>query len=86
MSVYLYTICMKSRDLTKAQLQMLFERLAAGTHYLAKLKGRMFAEGFPPDDELFELVARAHEASHALSIRVHYLACGTGQPSRERPT
>jgi hypothetical protein len=44
----------------------------------------MFAEGFPPEDELFELVRQARDAAHALSIRVPYLACATGQPSRWR--
>jgi hypothetical protein len=66
---------MDSRDLTLAQLDALFAKLAPMSHYLRKLENRMHHECFPADDELFKLVEEAAAAMHRLAIHVHYAAC-----------
>jgi hypothetical protein len=54
--------------------------------YLNRLKQRMRRRGFRPDDPLLAAVCRAEESVHALSVEVHYLACGesTGIRARRR--
>ena len=66
---------MDSSDLTLAQLDALFAKLAPMAHYVRKLENRMHHECFPADDELFKLVEQASAAMHSLSIAVHYASC-----------
>jgi hypothetical protein len=76
---------MDSRDLTPEQLSQVFARLAPIAHYLARLKARMIEQQFPPDDELFKLVEKAHVEAHSLAMKVHELA-GGGLPPGEGGT
>ena len=73
---------MDSRDLTLAQLDALFAKLAPMAHYVRKLENRMHHECFPADDELFRLVEQASAAMHSLAIAVHYAAC---EKVKQRP-
>ena len=74
---------MDSRDLTLAQLDALFAKLAPMRHYVRKLENRMHHECFPADDGLFKLVEQASAAMHSLAIAVHYQAC---EKVKQRPT
>jgi hypothetical protein len=44
--------------------------------YLARLKARMVELNYPPDDELFQLVTKAHDGAHAAAMKVHELGGG----------
>ena len=70
LSIHPYATAMDSRDLTLAQLDALFAKLAPMAHYLRKLENRMHHECFPADDELFKLVEPASGDPRALcSVR-----------------
>lgn len=62
---------MDSLDLTEAQADALFKRLAPMTHDLCKLKGKMHEQVWPDDDELYQLTRAAHNAVHAVTIHAH---------------
>jgi hypothetical protein len=66
---------MDSRDLSEAQLDALFAKLAPMSCYPNKVQDRMFVKGWSQDDELFTLVRAAHEVLHELAIRTRDLAC-----------
>lgn len=68
---------MDSADLTPAQLNQVFAEPRA---HLARLKARMDELDFPPDDELFQMVEKAHAQAHAVGMKVHELG-GGGLPS-----
>jgi hypothetical protein len=68
-------MALDSRDLTLAQLDALFAKLAPMAHYVRKLEYRMHHECFPVDDELFKLVEQTRAAMLSLSIHTHYAAC-----------
>jgi hypothetical protein len=67
---------MRSDDLTRDQARALKNKLQPMLGYLNRLKKRMQRRGFPPDDRLLIAACRAEEALHALSVEVHYVACG----------
>jgi hypothetical protein len=70
--------------ITKAQAKALSKALYPHVNYLSRLRKRMEAVGFPPNDRLYLLVRKAHDALDELSIAVHYLSCdGVGNPTRE---
>ena len=41
--------------------------------------------GFPPDDRLYRIVARAHDGLRDLAVETHYMGCkeGVGRPPRD---
>lgn len=61
--------------------------VVVGRHlrYLGRLRARMQRRGFPHHDPLVRLVTEAWEATHTLSVRLHYLgvASGVGKLPRE---
>jgi hypothetical protein len=63
---------MDSLDLTSAQLDELFLKLAPMSHYVRKIENRMRHECFPADDELTVLVEQAAAAMHRLAIRATF--------------
>jgi hypothetical protein len=67
---------MDSHQLSEAQLDALFERLAPMAGYLSKLRARMYKRGFAPDDELLVLVDKAHDDMRHLAIHLHNASCG----------
>jgi hypothetical protein len=67
---------MKSEDLTRDQARALKNKLQPMLGYLNRLKKRMTYRGFPPDDELLQLVRQAELSMHKLHVATHYLACG----------
>ena len=67
---------MCSDDLTREQARALKNKLQPMLGYLNRLKKRMHNKGFPPDDELLNLVVKAEGALHELQVATHYLACG----------
>jgi hypothetical protein len=73
---------MDSSDLTPEQLNQVFAKLAPIAHYLARVKARMIEKDFPPDDELFQMVEKAHAQAHAAAMKVHELV-GGGLPQNE---
>ena len=44
--------------------------------YLSRLNQRMTFKGFPREDPLLRLTAKAEMALHELHVATHYLACG----------
>ena len=76
---------MDTDDLTTDQARQLHERIRPMLAYLYKLRGRMEQRGFPRDDELRQLVERAYDSVHRLSVELHYLSCksGVGRPPRK---
>ena len=52
---------MESNDLTREQAAKMSERVGAMLGYLAKLKQRIDARHFPPDDKFRQLVDRAYD-------------------------
>ena len=79
---------MESDKLRPDQAAALSRGIAPGLRHLAPLRTRMERAGFPPDDPLFRLVAKAYDAVQHLSVHVHYLSCqsGVGKPgSPDRP-
>ena len=58
--------------------------------YLHRLQRRMEQRGFPPQDPLYQLVARAYEGMHHLHIELHYhsydgVSVGRGRPNLVLP-
>jgi hypothetical protein len=41
--------------------------------------------GFKPDDPVYQLVFKAYDAMHRLSVELHYRSCksGVGRPNRD---
>lgn len=76
---------MHSNELRRDQAAALARGLHRGLNYLARLRARMERKGFPPGDPLFQLVDNAHDAVFKLSVRVHYLSCGSGVGQPPRP-
>ncbi|HTM52493.1 MAG TPA: hypothetical protein VL175_00605 [Pirellulales bacterium] len=64
---------MDSADLTPEQLNQVFVQLEPIARYLARVKARMIEQQFPPDDELFQMVEKAHAQAHAVAMKVHEL-------------
>jgi hypothetical protein len=77
---------MDSSLLTTEQAKVLCEQVRRHLAYLRKLHNRMVERGFPPDDKLMQLTEHAYDATHALSVELHYLTCkcGVGQQTRHR--
>jgi hypothetical protein len=73
---------MNRSDASREQAAKISEALFRTTGYLSRLRRRMAQVGFPPDDSLFVLVARAFDALQHLGVEVHYIACGVGEPRR----
>jgi hypothetical protein len=73
-------------DLTKDQLTRLHQALFPTANLLNRLERRMARLGFPTNDPLCLLVARAQSAVEDLYIHVHYLGCsgGVGRPPDAR--
>ena len=72
---------MDSRDLTKAQAEMLLARILPTVHYLARLRTRMDARRFRHNDRLYRDVTKARDELNALAMTLHYMTCdGTGEP------
>ena len=67
---------MRAEDLSREQARALKNKLQPMLSYLGRLKDRMRRRGFVGDDRLLAAVCRAEDAMHALSVEVHYIACG----------
>ena len=52
--------------------------MRAGLNYLTKLRERMVAVGFLPEDPLFVAVVKAHDAAGELFVAMHYAGCSGG--------
>jgi len=80
---------MQGEDLTRDQARALKNKLQPMLSYFGRLKERMRRRGFLADDRLLAAVCRAEDAIHALSVEVHYLACGDrvgrSAQSRQKP-
>jgi hypothetical protein len=78
---------MDSHDLTPAQVAAIGARLAPYVQYLARVRRRMDARGFPHTDELLQAADRAYSKARDLSITLHYLSCqsGVGRAPRTLP-
>lgn len=63
---------MDSRDLTKAQAEVLLSRIWPMLNYLNRLKQRMERRRFPTGDKLYSRVVAAHNDLHSLAITLHW--------------
>ena len=76
---------MTNDDLTAEQLSAIAKALFPGVNYLLRLKARMQAKGFEPDDPLFVLACAAHEATNRLRLEVHARsASGNMKPPKQK--
>jgi len=69
---------MTSDDLTPEQVRALQAVVGRYLRFLGLLRGRMDLRGFASVDSVYRLVKEAHDATHALSVELHYLAVGSG--------
>jgi hypothetical protein len=67
-----------SDDLTRAQAEAMLASVRRQLHYLGKLRDRMNALSFPPNEPLYLAAAGAFNAVHALSVELHYLTSAPG--------
>jgi hypothetical protein len=76
---------MDSDDLTPEQAGAVYRALVGGMNYLLRLRTRMEKTGFLPNDRLYQMVCKAYDAMHRLSVDLHYRSCksGVGRPSRD---
>src|SRR5688572_25585945 len=75
-----------SNDLTTEQATQMGAIVDRHLNYLGRLRKRMQRVGFPHDDKLVIAVSAAWDATHALSVKLHYASCDfVGEPVRTRP-
>ena len=79
---------MDRTTMTRDQAKAISETIRKQLGYLHRLRERMVAVGFPPEDLLFKKVEAAYDAMHRLSVELHYIGCeGVGRPGKnERPS
>ena len=71
-------------DLTPDQVAALTASVRRQIRYLGRLRDRMNARGFAPDDRLYRVAEDAFNAVHALGVELHYLTCPAGTVGRSR--
>ena len=69
---------MDSNDLTLAQAEAMRDKLIPYVRYLYKLRQRMVARGFTSSDPLYRATDCAYDAAQELTMKLHYLSCGSG--------
>jgi len=69
---------MDSNDLTRVQCEALQAEIGRMADYLDRLRKRMTAERFPPNDPLVLRTSTAYNAILALGVELHYLKCDSG--------
>jgi hypothetical protein len=76
---------MDSDDLTPEQAGILYRGLVGGMTYLLRLRTRMEKARFRQDDQVYQMVCKAYDAMHRLSVELHYRSCkgGVGRPKRD---
>jgi hypothetical protein len=80
----MYTIWMRSDQLTDAQIGAIAEKIRPMLRYLSKLEKRILEQNFPEDDRLLVLVRAARSDFQGLHMELHYLSCeNIGRPPRE---
>lgn len=74
---------MDSSQLTTEQAAALRDKIGDLREYVLRLKKRIDENGFPQDDKLRRLVAKAEDALQHLWVELHYMSCGhgVGRPS-----
>ena len=72
---------MNRKSLQPWQARKIRETLQPALGYLTRLKHRMEATGFPPDDRLYIAATNAQRSLQDLLVELHYLSCerGVGQ-------
>ncbi len=66
---------MRTEQLSRDQLEALFNQLGPIVRYLGRLEDRMFQLAFDDDDEFYALVRQAHKAAHDARMVAHYAGC-----------
>jgi len=75
---------MDSQTMDRDHARKLHQALQPSLGFLFRLRERTTKAGFPPDDKLYQLVSKAFESVHALSVELHYLSCeGTWRARKE---
>lgn len=76
---------MEQKTLKTWQAERISKALYPGMNYLIRLRERMVRVGFIPSDKLYQLVNKAYDAMHSLSVEMHYQSCkrGVGRPEKE---
>ncbi len=69
---------MDSSTIKPADAKRIGKALQPGLDYLRRLRERMVAVGFLPDDPLFAAVVKAHDAAGELFMAMHYASCASG--------
>ncbi len=69
---------MASKSIDREHAKRIQAAIQPSVGYLFRLKLRMEDVGFLPDDPLYQLVKKAYEAMHGLSVELNYRACAGG--------
>ena len=71
---------MNSKALKAWQAKAICKALFPGVNYLVRLRRRMEVTGFPPNDDLYRQVCKAHEAvNHLCNMTVMQRHRGAGE-------
>lgn len=72
------------KRLTTVQAKELADRVRPMLVFLLKFRDRLKYTGFDSDGQLYQVVERAHDAVHHLSVVLHYESCprGAGYPAK----
>jgi hypothetical protein len=69
---------MDSASIQPDQAKVLLKSIRPSLSYLHQLRTRMEKRGFSPHDRTYEIVCKAYDAMHHLSVQLHYLSVGSG--------
>jgi hypothetical protein len=69
---------MNSQTMPPEHAKRIGKSLRPSLNYLTRLRERMVAVGFLPDDPLFVAVVKAHAAMGELFMAMHYAGCASG--------
>src|SRR5258708_8683885 len=73
-----------SDDLTPEHAGQLGRGLFRGINFLVRLKTRMEKAGFTQSDPLYQLVCKAYDATHRLSVDLHHRSCASGSGRKSK--
>jgi hypothetical protein len=69
--------------LSREHAEAIREPIRRQLAYLGRLRTRLTKRGFTPTDALYQRVEAAWNATQALSVEVHYMACAPETVGRE---
>ncbi len=74
---------MQRDDLTREQIEIVQAKIGQQLRYLGRLRAHMERAGFHSTDKTYGLVVAAYDATHHLSVDLHYLCCDRVRRDRD---